>query len=103
MVRRDGAKGPKEEAMGGMVTKETVFEAMRVMALARLRLVSALMGSKHSDNRDEVALMRTQYVVAVNRYMALETALLALDVDMTYDEREGREIALARQFILEAR
>ncbi len=88
--------------MSGMVTKETVFEAMRVMALARLRLVSALMGSKHSDNRDEVALMRTQYIVAVNRYMALETALLALDIDMTYTEREGREIALARQYILEA-
>jgi len=84
------------------VTRETIVGAMRKMALARLRLVSALLGSRRENNRDEVARATTDYAVAVNRYMTLETALLSREVDMTYDEREGREIALARKFILEA-
>jgi hypothetical protein len=104
MVRRvTGPGGPKETGMTGIVTKETLLESMRVMALSRLRLVSALMANEREDNADEVAQARTAYVVAVNRYMALETALLSRDINMVYDEREGREIALARRFMLEAR
>ena len=86
----------------GMVTKECVVEAMRKMALSRLRLVSALMARQYENNEDEVEQARTTYAVAVNQYMLLETALLSRDVDMTYNEREGREIALARRFMLEA-
>ena len=82
--------------------QEDLVEAMRQMALARLRLVSAVMGRKYERNDDEMVQARTAYAVAVSRYTALETALLSVNVNMTFDEREGREIALARKFILEA-
>lgn len=82
--------------------EKDLVEAMRQMALARLRLVSALLGRKHERNDDEVTQAQTAYAVAVSRYTALETALLSVNVNMAFNEREGREIALARKFILEA-
>lgn len=81
--------------------KEDLIEAMRLMALARLRLVSAAMGHKQHGTPFESEYR--DYTAAARHYFTLERLMLEADVGITYSTRERREIENAQSFLEEHR
>lgn len=80
--------------------KEDLIEAMRQMALARLRLVSAAMGHKQHGTAFDNEYRA--YVVAARHYFTVERIMLEADGGITYGDRERREIKSAQALLEEA-